>query len=268
MNRRAFRDYCDNYTGPGSDSEREIRSESKLYRFFLPDAPAGDTVQITGEDANHIGYALRMKPGENLVLTHGGVDYYCTIVDLTRNMVTASINKTEASRGEPSIKLTLYQSIPKGEKMEQIIQKSTEIGIHKIVPFISERTIVRPASLSMRTERWNKIALAAAKQSGRAAVPIIVDILRFEDILGEFGYYDTVMFCNEAGGERISLPSDAKNIALIVGCEGGFSAREREEIVEAGATSVTLGSRILRAETAPLVAASIIMYLSSEDDVN
>jgi 16S rRNA (uracil1498-N3)-methyltransferase len=266
MNRRAFRDYCDSYNGPGSDNNTQPHPDGKLCRFFLPDAPVGDTVQITGEDANHIGYALRMKPGEKLVLTHGGKDYYCTIVDLTRNSVTASIDKAEVSRGEPSIKLTLYQSIPKGEKMEQIIQKSTEIGIHKIVPFISERTIVRPASLSMRTERWNKIALAAAKQSGRAAVPVIVDILRFEDILGEFGYYDTVMFCNETGGKRITLPENAKNVAVIVGCEGGFSAREREEIEAAGAISVTLGSRILRAETAPLVAATIIMYLSESDE--
>jgi 16S rRNA (uracil1498-N3)-methyltransferase len=264
MNRRAFRDYTESFTGVNREqTELEARQEEgKVHRFFLPEPPEGSIVRITGEDANHMGYALRMKPGEQVVLTCGGNDYYCTITDLTRNCVTAIIDREEVSRSEPALKLTLYQSMPKGEKMELIIQKTTEIGISKIVPFISERTIVRPASLSMRTERWQKIALAAAKQSGRAAVPSIVDILRFEDILGEFGYYDTVMFCNETGGGKISLPEGAVNAALIVGCEGGFSARERIEIEKAGARSVTLGPRILRAETAPMVAASIIMYLS------
>jgi 16S rRNA (uracil1498-N3)-methyltransferase len=146
--------------------------------------------------------------------------------------------------------------------MEAIIQKCTEIGISKFVPFISERSIVRPSSGSNRTERWQKIALAAAKQSGRAIVPAVVDILRFEDILGEFGYYDTVMFCNEEGGERISLPEGAVNIAVVVGCEGGFSAKERIAAQNAGAKSITLGPRILRAETAPVAAAAIIMYLA------
>jgi 16S rRNA (uracil1498-N3)-methyltransferase len=237
-----------------------------MYRFFLPpeSQPTGGLVTVFGSDALHIGYALRMKPGEELVFTREGLDYRAVITAIERDSVTAKILETTPVNSEPALTLTLFQAMPKSEKMELIIQKCTELGIYRIVPFISERCVAKPKSPSAKTERFRKIAEAAAKQSGRGVIPEVTDIIPFREVIDSIKSFDTVFFCNENGGKRIRVPKSIKSAALIVGAEGGFSANEIKAVTAAGAQNVTLGRRILRCETAPIAATAIIMYAAGE----
>jgi 16S rRNA (uracil1498-N3)-methyltransferase len=237
-----------------------------MYRFFLPpNAIIDDIVTVTGNDAHHIGHSLRMKKGEEIVFTREGKDYFCEISGITGDEVTAKIIKSEAVKSEPKLKLTLFQALPKSDKLELIIQKCTELGIFKIIPFLSGRCVSRPKDTTAKTERFQKIAEAAAKQSGRGIIPKVSEIINFADMLQLLCSFEIVLFCNENGGERIKLPAGTKNAALVVGAEGGFSAAEAASLATAGAVSVTLGSRILRCETAPIAATAIVMYIAGEN---
>jgi 16S rRNA (uracil1498-N3)-methyltransferase len=255
-----------------------------MNRFFLPEQSfESGLITITGDDANHIGYALRMKTGDEIVFTRDGRDFFCQIEEIGHDYVTAAVLRVEAVRSEPKFKLTLFQAIPKSDKMELIIQKCTELGVNKIVPFISERCVSRPKDPAAKISRWRRIAESAAKQSGRGAIPEIAEISLFDGIITHIGAQiaaqnaaqsrqlrdrndnpSPVFFCNENGGERIILPKKVSSAAVIVGAEGGFTAREAGLAESAGAQSVTLGSRILRCETAPMAVTSIIMYLAGE----
>jgi 16S rRNA (uracil1498-N3)-methyltransferase len=219
---------------------------------------------ITRSDAVHIGYALRMKPNDTLIFTRDGVDYHSVIDEIGRDYVSVHVIREEQVKSEPELRLTLYQALPKADKMDFIIQKSTELGVHRIVPFISERCVARPKTPAVKIGRWQRIAESAAKQSGRGIVPEVSEIRTFSEIIGEFGAYDSTFFCNENGGKRISVPPDTASAALIVGAEGGFTVNECTLAEENGAESVTLGARILRCETAPIVGMSVIMYAAGE----
>ncbi|MDR0974261.1 MAG: 16S rRNA (uracil(1498)-N(3))-methyltransferase [Ruminococcus sp.] len=235
-----------------------------MYRFFLQTPPAGDVITVSGADAKHIGLSLRMKTGEKIVFTREGKDYFCEIEEITPNDVTAHIISIEDVKSEPKLKLTIFQALPKSDKMETIIEKCTELGAFSFVPFISSRCVAIPKDFRAKVQRWQKIAESAAKQSGRGIVPEVSEILSFSDMINRIKVFDKVYFCNENGGERITLPENIKTCAVIVGAEGGFALSEAEAIVKAGARGFTLGARILRCETAPITAASIIMYLAGE----
>jgi 16S rRNA (uracil1498-N3)-methyltransferase len=237
-----------------------------MNRFFLPpeSLPEGGFITVRGGDAAHIGYSLRMRRGEDITFTRDGVDYFCKIDEIGRDYVRAAVTKTENVKSEPKLRLTLFQALPKADKMELIIQKCTELGICKIVPFESERCVSKPKSPSSKTERWRKIAESAAKQSGRGIIPEVTDIVTFDAVAEEIAAYDIVLFCNENGGAKISLPDGVSKAALIVGAEGGFSSAEADAAVSAGAVSVTLGPRILRCETAPIAATAVVMYAAGE----
>lgn len=226
-----------------------------------------DVYEIRGEDAVHISKSLRMKPGEELtVCTADGVEHLCKITDITHAEVAVEVISSKTSEQEPSVEVTLYQALTKNDKMDFIIQKAVELGVSRIVPFVSSRCISRPDSKSAdkKSERWNKIARQAAMQSRRAKIPQVCEVIGFSQAAEQCKEYDSALIYYELGGEKTGtyIDSQTKQIAVFVGSEGGFEPDEVDTIVKNGGHIATLGKRILRAETAPLAALSVIMYMT------
>lgn len=234
--------------------------------WFFSESVSTPTHIITGENAKHISRSLRMKCGEELTICDKEqIRYDCVIEDINADCVTVRVENSSPCEHEPDRKITLYQALPKGEKMEFIIQKAVELGAYEIVPVLSQRCISRPDEKSARkkTERWNKIALSAAMQSRRGIIPKVSNIISFEQAAQRAG--STAVICYEEGGVPMGNASQLEgrgDISLFIGSEGGFERSEVERILNGGGCAVTLGKRILRAETAPLAALSVIMYLT------
>lgn len=231
--------------------------------FFVDEEIESSEYSLFGEDGRHIAKSLRMKQGENLTLcSPSGTVHNCVVEKVEGDFVGVRILSSEQSEAEPSVKVTLYQALPKGDKMEFIIQKAVEIGVTEIVPVISSRCVSRPdqKSLSKKLLRWQKIAKQAAMQSGRGIVPKVKDAVPFEKGV-ENAKGEKVIFY-ELGGESVKdiLSDKQKEISIFIGSEGGFSGDEVDLVLKNGGRKATLGKRILRAETAPLVALSVIMY--------
>ncbi len=234
-------------------------------RFFT-DKPASDIITVTGSDARHIGYSLRMKKGDPITFCHMGTDYLCRIEEMTGDEVVCRVEKTEQSRSEPTVRLTLYQAYPKQDKLEQIIQKTVELGVSRIVPFISARCVSRPdeRSAAKKLDRLRRIAEEAAKQSGRGVIPEVSDITDFRAAMEDMKKNDIKLFCYENGGVRLSDIAFSKSgsIGLMIGSEGGFERSEADAAEQAGAVRIWLGERILRCETCPVAVTAVIMNLT------
>ena len=234
-------------------------------RFFTTDIEGG-TAKITGEDAGHISRVLRMRAGEEITLCDmAGWDYKGKISALEHNQVTVALEEKCPSRGEPDIHITLYQALPKGEKMELIIQKAVELGVSRIVPVMSKRCVSRPNEKSMekKLERYNKIALEAAKQCGRGKVPPVDPLLGFFDAVQEMKKDALPIMFYELADQPLKAALQKRGegaISILVGSEGGFDQEEARLGKEQGLLCLSLGRRILRCETAPLCALSAIMY--------
>lgn len=234
-------------------------------RFFL-ETIAEDDIQITGADAHHIGYALRMRPGEHLTVCANNIDYDCIIREITKDTVFLDAVSKHACAAEPSVFVTLYQAVPKAGKLEEIIQKSIELGVSRIVPVLTARCVARPkaAEFQKKLPRLQKIAESAAKQSGRGCIPEVAPLHTFTEALESAKQADCGVFLYEGGGIRFSeVPlTGKKQIALWIGSEGGFDPKEAEAAKAAGFYPVWLGERILRCETAPQAALAILMHLT------
>lgn len=222
---------------------------------------------IFGSDALHISKSLRMKIGESLtVCDQKGTDYDCLIECIDSNEIALKVLSKKATLTEPNVQLTLYMALPKSDKMELIIQKCVELGITRIVPVITSRCISRPdeKTFQKKIERYRKIAYEAAKQSGRGIVPEICDKMDFKQAIEIASKDDTAIIFYENGGDDIGsfLKKAPKTISFFVGAEGGFDSSEVSLAIELGILPATLGPRILRCETAPISATSIIMYLT------
>jgi 16S rRNA (uracil1498-N3)-methyltransferase len=228
----------------------------------------GETkITIRGEDAHHISRSLRMAVGEKIeICDKCGTVYSCVLSSFTDKEVVATAESSYLVDTEPGVKVTLYQALPKSDKMETIIQKSVECGVYKIVPFRSEFCVVKLDSRDgeKKRERWQKIAEGASKQSGRGIIPEVSAPLDFKIAIENATENDLVIFCNEREKENtlknVLKDTNAKSIAVIIGAEGGFSEKEAEYISGKGAKSITLGKRILRCETAPTFVLGIISY--------
>jgi len=234
-------------------------------RFFV-NSVDGEDIIIDGEDANHIGRSLRMKTGEEITACQNGFDYLCKIEEITSDKVYCKVLKKEKSPCEPNVSLTLFQAVPKLDKLETIIQKAVELGVSEIVPVLTRRCVSRPdeKTFSKKLERYNKISLEAAKQSGRAVIPEVKELISLKNAAELLKDYDVIAVCYEKGGinfYEIGLKPEAK-IALFIGSEGGFDEEEIDFLKECKAVPIWLGNRILRCETAPLAAISIIMNLT------
>ncbi len=239
-------------------------------RFFIEHENInGNQISVIGKDAVHIGRSLRMKLGEELILCCDRIDYKTKILSIRDNKVICEITDKSQSQSEPNINLTLFQAMPKLDKLEFITQKAVELGVCKIVPVITSRCISRPdeKSFKKKKERLEKISLEAAKQSGRGIIPEISDIIDFKRAVLELCKNDFSFVCYEKGGvpfsdiiNRTNLTN--KNAGLFIGSEGGFNIEEIKLCKASGIKTVSLGKRILRCETAPISAVSIIMSLS------
>ena len=225
----------------------------------------GSTYHITGEDAAHITKALRMSVGEVITLCdRSGKEHLCKIEKINSDGVTVRISSSEQCSHEPDIEVTLYFSLTKGDKPETVIQKSVELGVHTIVPVMTQRCVSRPDSKSAdkKIQRYRKIALQAAMQSHRGIIPMVRELTELKDAASELKQYDKAIMFYEGGGEslRALIGPEDKRIAIFIGPEGGFDEKEVTMLTDSGAALATLGKRILRAETAPIAAISAIMF--------
>lgn len=234
-----------------------------MIRLFLPPEDlTSKQIIIRGEQARHLSLVLRAKPGDSLAVFDGqGHRYICKISSVHKKEVLAEKINKEPYSAESTVSITLAQGIPKGNKMDFIVQKATELGVKKIIPLITEYSQVRKTG---RVERWRKIALSASQQSGRGKIPEIDEPVNFKGFIegNVIGY--GIIFSE--GEKRQSLKKTLNNfqstdmITLLVGPEGGFSEDEVSTAIQKGFISVSLGPRILRTETAPITALSIIQY--------
>ncbi|WP_256760175.1 16S rRNA (uracil(1498)-N(3))-methyltransferase [Cohnella sp. WQ 127256] len=252
-----------------------------MQRYFVPEGQMGQhSVTLEGEDARHIGAVMRSKPGDCLIACDGnGRDVLAKIVSVDKNNVQADIIEQLSSNAEMVWKVTIAQSLPKGDKLEIVIQKGTEAGACIFQPFLSQRTIVQydERKEAKRIERWRKIAKEAAEQSHRSIIPHINAVSSWKSLLKQFVDYDLILFCYEEEGrsgavELRELLQDFKSkqwetaprIMVIIGPEGGFTSQEADAAVASGAKLIGLGKRILRTETAALYALACLAYESGE----
>lgn len=233
--------------------------------FFTKKTPTDNSFILTGEDYIHIAKSLRMKTNEEItIMSSDNNEYSCIIEDITNNEIKIKILSSETCKQEADVKISLFMALVKGDKFDDIIQKSVELGVYEITPVITERCISRPdkKQLEKKTQRWQKISLSAAMQSRRGIIPKINDAVRLSDI--DFSFFDNSIVFYEAGGEPLrQLINDNDNsIAILIGPEGGFDKSEIETLKEKHVNVATLGKRILRAQTAPLAAITTIMYIT------
>lgn len=233
-------------------------------RIHLPPEKLTEhSISITGDQARHLAIVLRAVAGDSITVLDGsGFKYECRILSVHKKEVTAEIIGRTPYSAESPLRITLAQGIPKGEKMDLIIQKCTELGVHKVIPVVTERSQVRH---SEKTERWNKIALSAAQQAGRDRIPVVTDPVSMRDFLDDPDIVKGIMFFEDE--RSCSLKHALKGfvrddpLSLLIGPEGGFAESEVRNAVEKGFDTVSLGPRILRTETAPITAISILQFL-------
>ena len=235
-------------------------------RFFTDNINENDIV-LDGENARHIGRSLRMRPKEELTVCCGGVDYDCEIRQITEDCVYLDLLEKHPCYAEPTVNVTLVQAVPKLDKLEHIIQKSTELGVSRVVPVLTRRCISRPTEkdFAKKLPRLAKIAEEAAKQSRRGVIPEISPMVSYKQCLEMMKEPDkTIMLYEGEGGKPFGdvAVEGIKTAGLLIGSEGGFDVSEVEDAVSAGAERVWLGKRILRCETAPISALTILMFLT------
>jgi len=245
--------------------------------LFLPrEKLSEEKTVITGDDARHLSLVLRVQPGEQLVIFDGsGYRYLCRILEVHKKEIVVEKIKKEPYSAESPVSITLAQGLPKSGKMDLIVQKSTELGVTQIIPLITERSQVRHTE---KIERWRKIALSASQQCGRDKIPEIGGVVEFKVFItppalpldkgrNEEGLLKIIF--SEGHKERnlkkiLTDFKEAEHIILLIGPEGGFSQEEVSSAIEKGFIPASLGPRILRTETAPLTAISIIQYESGD----
>ncbi len=246
-----------------------------MQHFFVePGDISGQDIYIRGKDRNHICNVLRMKPGEVLSVSDGMTDreYRCHIEETGEESVHCRLDFIKEANVELPVRVSLFQCLPKGDKMEWILQKAVELGVDEIIPVRSERTVVKldEKRAKGKTERWNLISEAAAKQSKRSHIPEVRPVMDLRDAFHEAAAMDRAVIPYELAegfGETRAVLEDIPEggrIALFIGPEGGFAEEEIEEAKKLGIRPVSLGKRILRTETAALVFLSWLVYRFEE----
>jgi 16S rRNA (uracil1498-N3)-methyltransferase len=241
-----------------------------MQRYFItPDQLIGDIIHITGDDVHHIRTVMRGQVGDTFICCLMGMDYLVKIEEITAKTITCHILERTISIGEPTVQVTVAQGLPKGEKLEWILQKGTELGAVSFSPFSSSRTIVKldQTKAKKKRDRWSKIVKEAAEQSHRGTIPTVSYPVSWKTLIEEIPKYDVAVIAYEKGGQVLSEVShlyEAESILMIIGPEGGFSTEEVEEAIEKGAVPVTLGDRILRTETAAISLLTCIMFVHNE----
>ena len=242
-----------------------------MTRFFVTADEWNETIiNLTGENAQH-ARVLRLKEGEQVLVCDGaGLEALCAVETASNKELSLTVLAVRESTAEAAVRASVYVAFPKADKLEHVIQKATELGAYEIVAFPSSRCISRPddKSLKKKLERWQKIAAAAAEQSGRGMIPDVVVLGSYNQALERAGKSDLAILFYEnehATTLRMALTScEYRSVSILSGPEGGLEAGEVEMAREAGLRICTLGKRILRCETAPLCGLSAIMYAAGE----
>ncbi len=234
-------------------------------RFFVPASDIADgTASVGGSEFRHLQRVLRLREGDHVTLfDDAGMEHAGVVVSLSPRVALVRVTASTAPRRESPLALTLYQGIPKGRKMDLVVEKATELGVQTIVPFSSAFSLGASAGAGAKRERWQRIAVAAAKQSGRTSVPSIAAPLSFAEVVGAAAAHDLRLLFFEGAGTMafLAVPEPATrptSAAIVIGPEGGFSRDETAAAHDAGFALVAMGPRILRTETAALVAATLV----------
>jgi len=246
-----------------------------MHQFFVePHQISDKVVRIEGADVNHIKNVLRMKNGEELSVSNGvdGKEYRCGIVAMDEECITCELRFIKEDGVELPSQVYLFQGLPKADKMELIIQKAVELGVHAVVPVSTKRCVVKLDDKKAKSKiaRWQGISEAAAKQSKRRIVPEIMDVMSFKEALNFVKDFEIKLIPYELAEdmsktkEIIDALQPGQQIAIFIGPEGGFEEAEVEAAMNAGVQPITLGKRILRTETAGFTVLSWIMYKLEE----
>lgn len=244
-----------------------------MHKFFTEPANiSGLEGKITGDDVKHIYKVLRLSEGEKIVLNDcNGIEYLCEISNVSKTEVLVKILENLEINNESSIEIYLFQGLPKAQKMDLIVQKGTELGVKEFIPVITERVDVKLKGDFKKLDRLNRIALEAAKQSKRSIIPKVLEPISFDDMIAKCNEMDLFLVPYE-NADNFGIKgvvadlrekhtfNTVKKIGIMVGPEGGFEQSEIDRLKNEGAYIITLGSRILRTETAGFVAASLIQY--------
>lgn len=245
-----------------------------MYRFFVNESQiTEENVVITGPDVNHIKNVLRMKIGEVILVSDGNDrEYTCALAEIADDQVIATIQYIDGSARELPIKVTLFQGLPKGDKMETVIQKMVELGVYEVVPVSTKRCIVKldDKKAEAKTKRWNAISESAAKQSKRGIIPQVCKPITYKQALEKAKEMDMVLIPYEEAENMektrqiIATIKPGMTVGVFIGPEGGFASEEVESAIEIGAKDITLGKRILRTETAGMALMSVLMFAMEE----
>lgn len=239
-----------------------------MYQFFVaPEQIQGSEVTITGSDVNHIRNVLRMKIGEKVRISDNeGQDFYCEVAQIGSKEISLAILE-QARDTEPSLKITLFQGLPKGDKMEQVIQKAVELGVTEIIPVAMKNCVVKldEKRAKAKQARWQAIAQSAAKQSKRSLIPTVGEVMRFADAAAYAKKLDVriLPYENQRGlahtREVFGRIEKGASVGIFIGPEGGYDSAEIA-LAKDDMEMVSLGNRILRTETAGLCALSMLLY--------
>ena len=239
-----------------------------MSRFFITedDTLNGEYITLKGENFHHLARVLRARVGERVEVCDGkGTDYFCVAERFDKESARLKIEKSAPNTAENGPFITLYQCVAKGDKMEQIITRTIEMGVSRIVPVMSEYCVSRVEG-DKKGERWRKVALSAAKQSGRGIIPEVTPVMDIKDAILRMADNRLAFVCYEKEWENTlaALPA-SDEIAFLIGSEGGLSEAEAKLWQAAGLNAVTLGERILRTENAAAYVLPVLFYKSQTE---
>lgn len=248
-------------------SEVELKQERWRYPRFFTENIAEETAVVSGEDVRHISSVLRMRAGDIAVLCDGrGTDFLTELVSCEGGACEFRILERSQNLAEPNIHVRLFQAMPKSDKMDFIVQKAVECGACEIIPIFTKRCVSRPdeKSLAKKIPRWQKIAVEAAKQCGRGVIPTVGEAVEFSALKTLISSENTGILFYECSTAplREAVSEFKKNVDIVIGSEGGFEPFEAEELQRLGFACASLGKRILRCETAPIAALSVLMNMT------
>lgn len=251
------------------NSKKELEEQNMQHFFVSPGQVKEEKIYVEGSDVNHMKNVLRMKTGEELTVNDGeGCQYLCAVEAYEEEMAVLRIMEKKQDESELASKIYLFQGLPKQDKMELIVQKAVELGAYQVIPVATKRAVVKldAKKAKKKVERWQQIAVSAAKQAGRGIIPTVGEVCTYAQALKMAEELDVILIPYElAKGmkETKKIISDIKpgqSVGVFIGPEGGFEEEEVERAMEAGAKPVTLGKRILRTETAGLTMLSVLMF--------
>jgi 16S rRNA (uracil1498-N3)-methyltransferase len=239
-----------------------------LRRIFSPEPlRTGTAVTLAGDAASHVTRVLRLRRGDALVVFDGsGIDYEAEIEALGRDEVRVRVGAGRDVESESPLDIVLLQGVCRGPRMDTVVQKATELGVARIEPVLASRSVVRVAGeqAERKREHWQRVAVAAAEQSGRSRVPVVVEPRPLEAALPALPATATRYLLDPLGASLAALPGPVSPLALLVGPEGGLSEEERSLAASVGFGAVRLGPRILRTETAPLAALAVLQFVGGD----